>query len=179
MRRVLLICISLALCLCACGGQEWQNLRQFCESYSKLAGASAQLAKIEPGQFMVRPEDDGAAYHAWLGDDMLLGCAALQSGRVHTISLTCLPEQSRSAFFEAARCAVQAYTGAAADQAERWLHQVQAGESEVLGVLGVEEAGFRFSYAANQAGRHLRISQLRFLPPEPELPTLREHFTED
>ena len=177
MRRVTLILLALALCLCACGAQEHQNLRQFCESFSKLAEASAHLAKIEPGQFFVPRSDDGEAYRAYMGGEMLLALKTLRNGRVHTISLTGLPEQSRSAFFDAARCAVQAYTGAAPDQADRWLRQLQAGESEVLGVESLEEEGFCFSYAANAAGRHLRVSQLRFLPPEPVLPALREKIT--
>ena len=179
MRRIVPLCLALALCLCACGREEWQNLRQFCENFSRFASETGRLANVEPGQFTARRSDDGIAYQAYLGEDLLLECAALRSGRVHTMSLTGLPGQGQSAFFDAARCAVQAYTGAAADQAERWLRQVRAGEGEILGVLGFEEGGFRFSYAANGAGRWLRVSQLRFLPPEPELPTLREMITED
>ena len=179
MRRMILISLALAVFLCACGREEWRNLRQFCENFNRFASETGHLANVEPGQFSARRSDDGTAYQAYLGESLLLACDTLRSGRVHTVSLTGLPEQGQSAFFDAARCAVQAYTGVMADQAERWLRQIQAGESEVFGVLSFEEAGFRFSYAANQAGRWLRVSQLRFLPPEPELPTLREMITED
>jgi len=179
MRRIFLIFLSLAVLLCACGRQEWQNLRQFCESFNRFASGTDHLAKIEPGQFYARRSDDGVAYQVYLGDSLLLDCGALRSGRVHTVSLTGLPEQSQREFFDAARCVIQAYTGAAAAQAERWLRQVRAGEEEVPGVLGLEEEGFRFGYAANGAGRWLRVSQLRFLPPEPELATLREEIMEE
>ncbi|MDR2686675.1 MAG: hypothetical protein LBB75_02905 [Oscillospiraceae bacterium] len=179
MRRIVLACLALAALLCACGREEWQNLRQFCENFNRFASETDHLAQIGPGQFTARRSDDGTLYQAYLGESLLLECDTLRGGRVHTVSLTGLAEQGRSAFFDTARCAVQACTHAAPDQAERWLRQVRAGESEVLGVLGFEEAGFRFSYAANQAGRWLRVSQLRFLPPEPELPTLRELITEE
>jgi len=170
--------LALAVFLCACGRQEWQNLRQLCESFNRFAAETDHLANVEPGQFTALRHDDGTVYQAYLGDSLLLACGTLRNGRVHTVSLTGLPEQSQREFFDAARCLIQAYTGAAADQAERWLRQVRAGEPEVPGVLGLEEEGFRFSYAANAAGRWLRVSQLRFLPPEPELATLREEITE-
>jgi hypothetical protein len=177
MRRVILPCLAFLVFLCACGRQEWQNLRQLCESYNRFASGTDCLVNVEPGQFTALRYDDGTAWQAYLGESLLLSCGALRSGRVHTVSLTGLPEQSQREFFDAARCALQAYTAAAADQAERWLRQIRAGEAEVPGVLGLEEGGFRFSYAANQAGRWLRVSQLRFLPPEPELATLREEIT--
>jgi len=145
MRRILLIFLVLAAALCACGRQEWQNLRQLCESFNRFAAETDHLANIEPGQFTALRRDDSTAYQAYLGDSLLLACDTLRNGRVHTVSLTGLPEQSRREFFDAARCLAQAYTGAAADQAERWLHRVRAGESEVLGVIGHEENGFRFS----------------------------------
>jgi len=176
---VVLICLALALLLCACGGEAWQNLRELCEEFSRFASETESLANVEPGQFTARRSDDGTLYQAYLGDDLLLEVAALRNHRVHSVSLTGLPEQGQSAFFEAARCLVQAYTGAAPDQAERWLRQLHAGESEALGVPGFEEGDFRFSYAANGAGRWLRVSRLRFLPPEAEIPTLREYITED
>ena len=179
MRRILLLCLAFLVILCACGTEEWQNLRQFCEEFSRFASETGSLAQIEPGQFFAHRSDDGTLYQAYLGDSLLLECAALRSNRVHSVTLTGLPEQSGSAFFEAARCALQAYTGAPPDQAERWLRQLRAGDSEVLGVLGFEDAGLRFSYAANGAGRWLRVSRLRFLPPEAEVPTLREWITED
>jgi len=179
MRRIIVLCLALALLFCACGREEWQNLRQFCEHFSRFASETDHLAQIEPGQFYAHRFDDAAAYQTYLGDSLLLECNALRNGRLHSVTLTGLPEQGQSAFFDAARCAVQAYTGAAGTQAERWLLRLQAGESEVLGVAGFEEGGFRFSFAANGAGRWLRVSQLRFLPPEPELPTLRERITED
>jgi len=177
MRRLILLCLALAVLLCACGREEWQNLRQFCENFGSYASETGHLATVEPGQFTARRSDDGTLYQAFLGDSLLLECDTLRSGRLHSVGLTGLPEQGQSAFFDAARCAVQAFTGVAADQAERWLRQIHVGESEVLGVLGFEAGGFRFSFAANQAGRWLRVSQLRFLPPEPELPTLREKIT--
>ena len=179
MRRIGLACLALAVLFCACGREEWQNLRQFCESFSEYAAETEHLAKIEPGQFTARRADDGTAYQAYMGDSLLLACDTLRSGRVHTVSLTGLPEQRQSTFFDAARCVIQAYTNAAPDQAERWLRQIQAGEAEVPGVRALEDGGFRFSYAANEAGRWLRVNQLRFLPPEPELPTLREEITEE
>ncbi|MCL2495144.1 MAG: hypothetical protein FWE98_05750 [Oscillospiraceae bacterium] len=179
MRRVILICLAFALLLCACGGEAWQNLRELCEAFSRFASGTDRLAQIEPGQFYARRQGDGTLYQAYLGDDLLLEIAALRNHRVHSVSLTGLPEQGQSAFFEAARCLLQAYTGAAPDQAERWLRQLRAGESEVLGVLGFEEGDFRFSYAANEAGRWLRASRLRFLPPEAEAPTLREWIAEE
>ena len=179
MRRVLLICLAVSVLLCACGREEWRSLRQFCENFSRFASETGHLAQIEPGQFYACRSDDGVTYQAYLGDSLLLECDTLRNGRVHSVSLTGLPEQSQSAFFDAARCVVRACTDAEPDQAERWLRQLYAGESEVLGVRGFEENGFRFSFAANEAGRWLRVSQLRFLPPEPELPTLREAITGD
>jgi len=177
MRRAVSLCLALAVLLCACGREEWQNLRQLCEGYNRFASETDHLANVEPGQFTALRYDDGAAYQAYMGESLLLACDTLRSGRVHTVSLTGLPEQRQGEFFDAARCVVQAYTGAAADQAERWLRGVRAGEAEVPGVLGLEEGGFRFSYAANAAGRWLRVSQLRFLPPEPALATMREEIT--
>jgi len=177
MRRMIVLLLALALVLSACGRQEWQNLRELCESFSRFASETNHLANVEPGQFTALRYDDGTVYQAYIGDSLLLACGALRGGRVHTVSLTGLPEQQQGVFFDAARCVLQAYTGAAADQAERWLRQLRAGESEVPGVLGLEEEGFRFSYAANEAGRWLRVSRLRFLPPEPELATLREEIT--
>jgi len=179
MRRAILITLALAVSLCACGREDWQNLRVFCESFNRFASETGHLANVEPGQFYARRSDDSTAYQAYLGDSLLLECDTLRNGRVHSVSLTGLPEQGQGVFFDAARCAVQACTGATADQAERWLRQIRAGESEVPGVLGLEAEGFRFSYAANEAGRWLRVSRLRFLPPEPELPTLRETITEE
>ncbi|MCL1951260.1 MAG: hypothetical protein FWF60_00380 [Oscillospiraceae bacterium] len=179
MRRAILLCLAFLVFLCACGRQEWQNLRQFCESYNRFASETDDLANVEPGQFTALRYDDGTAYQAYLGDALLLSCGALRSGRVHTVSLTGLPEQSQREFIDAARCVLRACTAAPADQAERWLRQLRAGEAEVPGVLSLEENGFRFSYAANNAGRWLRVSQLRFLPPEPEVATLREIITEE
>lgn len=169
--------MAAAVLLCACGREDWRNLRQLCEYYNAFAAKTEHLAQLGPEQFTALRGDDGVAYQAYMGEDMLLLCGTLRNGRVHTVSLTGLPEQGQGAFFDAARCLAQAYTGAAADQAERWLRGLRAGEAEVPGVLGLEEAGFRFSYAANEAGRWLRVSQLRFLPPEPELATLREEIT--
>lgn len=179
MRRVIGISLALAVLLCACGREEWQNLRQFCETYSALAEKTEQLATIGPEQFMVRRSGGTAEYQAWLGESMLLACNTLDNGRVHTVTLTGLAEQRQSEFTDAASCIIRAYTGAAPDQAERWLRQLQAGQSEVLGVQSLEESGFRISCAANKAGRWLRVSQLRFLPAEAELPTLRENITEE
>ena len=179
MRRFLLPLFAFILFLSGCAREEWQNLRQLCENFCRFASETEQVVQVEPGQFTALRYDGGTAYQAYLGESLLLECDTLQNGRIHTVSLTGLPEQRQGAFFDAARCAVQAFTGAESDQAERWLRQIHAGESEILGVPAFEAAGFRFSCAANEAGRWLRVSQLRFLPPEPALPTLREMITEE
>ncbi|MDR2687428.1 MAG: hypothetical protein LBB75_06725, partial [Oscillospiraceae bacterium] len=132
-------------------------------------------------QFFIAVETDagsaeggGEKYAAYLGQTLYLGCAALANGRVHTVTLTGLPEAPQQEFSAASLCLVRAYTKAAADQAQRWLGQLRAGAAETLGVQSFEAQGYRFSYAANAAGRYLRVSRLQLLPPEPALATLRE-----
>jgi hypothetical protein len=175
-RMIAALLLGAALFLSACDTGPGLDLRLFCERFNRAWDGRALL---ELGQFTAEETAAGTKYAAYAGMGDYITCEAGPGGRLHTVSLTGLPEQGQGAFFDAARCVIQAYTDAAADQAERWLRQVRAGEAEVPGVLGFEDGGFRFSYAANAAGRWLRVSQLRFLPPEPELATLREEITEE
>ena len=174
MRRLTAAAFALALlCLGACSAGEYQNLRLFCEEFGRFAVHEEGLARITPEQFFVEVEDE-TKYCAYLGQTLYLTCNTLPNGRVHTVALTALPETTQREFTAASLCLLQAYTKAAADQAERWLGQLHANEAEILGVQGFEAEGYRFSYAANAAGRYLRVSRLQLLPPEPELATLRE-----
>ena len=189
MRR-LIVAVSvfaLLLCLSACSAGEYQNLRLFCEAFSRFADDSA-LARITPEQFFIETghhsaEGDSSAagggekYSAYLGQSLYLTCGTLPNGRVHTVTLTGLPEMPQREFYATALCLLRAYTGAAADQAERWLGDLHAGAEEVLGIQSFEAAGYRLSYAANAAGRYFRVSRLQLLPPEPALATLRETIT--
>jgi len=150
------------------------DLRLFCQRYSETAAR----ARLEPSQFYARELDEGRKYEAYLSDMMLLALEAQADGYVHTISLTALPEASSRDFRCAAVDIITIYRGVPEEIAERWLDGVKAYETEILGYRAAVENGFRLGYAANAAGRYLRVSQLRFLPEEPELPTLKEFIEE-
>jgi len=176
MRRLIAAVFALALvCLGACDAGEYQNLRLFCEAFNRFAANEESLARISPEQFFV---DEGQKYSAYLGQTLYLTCDTLANGRVHTVTLTGLPEGPCREFYAASLCVLLAFAKAEADQAERWLGELQAGESEILGMQSFEVQGYRFSYAANAAGRYFRVSRLHLLPPEPELATLRDRIEE-
>ena len=172
--RVFIILPILALLFTACDTGEGMDLRLFCQRYSE----TASRARLEPKQFSVRELDQGQRYEAYLSDTMLLTLETQTGGCVHTISLTALPEVSARDFRCAAVDIIKIYCGAAEKEAQRWLNSVKAGETEILGYQTQAFDGFRLSYAANAAGCYLRVSQLRFLPEELELPTLKD-FIED
>jgi len=155
---------------CDTGGR--MDLRLFCEKYSETAAAQARL---EPSQFIARQREDGCKYEAYITQTLLIVLDAQPDGQIHTISLTALPEITRGELRRAALDIIKTYCGGSEDAIERWLNSMYAGETEVLGYHTAEENGFRLSYAANAAGRYLRVSRLRDLPEEPPLPTLKEY----
>ncbi|MCL2107320.1 MAG: hypothetical protein FWH26_09750 [Oscillospiraceae bacterium] len=174
-RKLLSLCLAAALPLSlgACQGGDWLDLQLFCDGYNDLAGKNA--VSLTPESFQAaRREDGGARYQAWMGETKLLVLDTLPNGRIHTISLTGLPDEGKTGedFMSAARLVAASYTRSAPWLAVRRLHAVEAGTAELPGWRIAEEGGFRFSYSANQAGRYLRISQLRYLAEE-EVPTLR------
>ena len=173
--RIFILLPVLLICFAACDTGGRMDLRLFCENYSETA---AHQARLEPAQFIARPREDGCKYEAYITQALLLTLDTLQDGQIHTVSLTALPEITRGEFRRAALDIVKTYCGGGEDAIERWLNSVYAGEAEVLGYHTAEENGFRLSYAANAAGRYLRVSRLRDLPEEPELPTLKEYIEE-
>ena len=167
----LLLLLPLLLLLFACDTGEGMDLRLFCQRYSQAAETQARL---RPEQFLARPRAGGFQYEAFLEDQLLLTLEALPDGRVHTIALTALPETPQLTFRRMAVAVLHVYCGVAYDAAERRLNEVNAGAAELPGYQTRKENGFRLSYAANAVGRYLRVSQLRFLPEEPPLPTLKD-----
>ena len=173
--RLLTILPVFLLLFAACDTGGRMDLRLFCEKYSETAESRARL---EPEQFIARHREDGCKYEAYIAQTLLLALDTRQDGQVHSVSLTALPEITQGEFRRAAIDIVITYCGGSEDAAERWLNRVYAGETEVLGYHTAEENGFRLSYAANAAGRYLRVSRLRDLPEEPPLPTLKEYIEE-
>jgi hypothetical protein len=128
-----------------------------------------------PEHFSLEQAADGSQRWQAAPDALhLLTLEALPGGRLHTVSLTTHAEEGMGAFLAEAKRLLGAFTQAPPDQCARWLYALGAGEDEPLGFVQLEEGGFRFAYAANAAGRYLRISNLTFLPPESEPPTLRD-----
>jgi hypothetical protein len=159
--------VPILLLLFACDAGEGMDLRLFCQRFSQAAKTQARLS---PEQFYAR---GSCKFEACLGETMLLTLDAQPNGRIHTVALTALPEDSASAFRRTAALLLQSYCGLALDAAERRLNEISAGAAQVLGFQTQESGGFRLSYAANEAGRYLRVSQVRYLPQEPPLPTLK------
>lgn len=169
-RRLFALILPILLFFAACDTGEGMDPRLFCERYSE----TASLPRLEPGRLQARPSGAGRQYEAYITETMLLTLATGPDGVVHTVSLTALPETASPDFRYAAADVIKTYCGLTDDAAARWLDTVHAGESEILGYASNEENGFRLTYAANAAGRFVRVSQLRFLPEEPPLPTLKE-----
>ena len=176
MRRMSAVFLLFAmLCLCACDTGPGINLRLFCERYNQ---ASQGRARLDPAQFAAQPTDSGEKYGAYVALSEYIACEALPNGRIHTVTLTGLPETQQKDFYAAALRLAQAFAGLPVDQAERALQEIHTGLLPVLGLRTIETEGYRFSYAANEAGRYFRASRVRDLPPAPEPATLREPITE-
>ena len=173
--RIFIFLPVFSLAFAACDTGDRMDLRLFCENYSEIAEARARL---EPEQFIARQREDGCKYEAYVTQTLLLALDTQTDGQIHTISLTALPEITRGEFRRAALDLIKTYCGGGGDAIEWWLNSVYAGEAEVLGYHTAEENGFRLSYAANAAGRYLRVSRLRDLPEEKPLPTLKEYIEE-
>jgi hypothetical protein len=150
------------------------DLRLFTERFN---GSAQGRAHLDLAHFTVEDSDAGGQkYQAFVGSSELLGVYVLPSGRVHTISLTGLPDMAHREFYLASLHLMQAFAQLSDDGVERLLQELQVGVLPVLGVQVVERYGYRVSYAANEAGRYFRISCLRHLPAQPPLPTLRERI---
>ena len=176
MRRVLfiLICALLLLPAFACSTGYGMDLRLFAERFNDSARGRAHL---DLAHFVVEDGDAGGrVYQAFVGKSELLGVYVLPSGRVHTVTLTGLPDMPQRDFYVAAMQLLQAFAEVSGDRAERLLQELQVGVLPVLGVQWLERYGFRVSYAANEAGRYFRLSCLRHMPEQPPLPTLRERI---
>ncbi|MDR1927677.1 MAG: hypothetical protein LBQ33_03455 [Oscillospiraceae bacterium] len=161
-----------ALPLSACARQEWQDLLLFCEAYSALAQAEEPLTAED---FSAQLHSSAAVrYQCYLREDQLLTVETLPNGRIHTLSLTGLPEGSQTKYQDAAQRLLIAFSGVTPDLAARLLHAAEAGKDAVPSLRTAEENGLRLSYCANGAGRYLLLSRVRLLPQtEPRL-TLRE-----
>ena len=177
MRRVgAFVLIAALLLLAACDTGPGMDLRLFADNFNR---ASRGRARLDITQFTVEESEDGAMYTAFVGHGELITAKALPSGRIHTVSLTGLPDAYHQDFFVAAMSVLAAFAGVEGDHAERMLQEVYVGTLPLLGIHSVEREGFRLSYAGNEAGRYFRLSCLRHLPPAIELPTLREPILEE
>ena len=173
-RASLALCLILLLPLFACSTGYGMDLRLFAERFNDSAQGRAHL---DLAHFTVDDSDAGGRkYQAFVGTSELLGVYVLPSGRVHTVTLTGLPDMPHRDFIAASLHLLQAFAELSGDRAERLLGELQVGTLPVLGVNTVERYGFRISYAANEAGRYFRLSCLRHLPAQPPLPTLRERI---
>ena len=171
------LCAALLLLLCACDTGPGLSLRLFCERYTAHGRGGSETLAVT--QFFAEPQCEGGnlKYAAYSGSGYIT-CEALKNGRLHTVSLTAPPDGTQSGFSAASLCLVKAFTKLPADETERIFGELGVGQMPVLGLRMLERGGFRFCYAANEAGRYLRVSSLRELPPERELATLREFITE-
>lgn len=171
----LMLCLSLLLPMIACGTGYGMDLRLFIERFNDSARGRAHL---DLAHFTVEENDAGSLqYQAFVGKSELLSVYVLpNSGRVHTVALTGLPDMSHRDFYAAALQLLAAFADVVDDRAERLLQELQVGTLPVLGVQWLERYGYRVSYAANEAGRYFRLSCLRHLPEQPPLPTLRERI---
>ena len=176
MRRIAAIFLLAAMALlAACDTGPGMDLRLFTERFNRAFGGQARL---DVTHFWVEETDSGLRYAAYVGYVELITAETLPNGRIHTVSLTGLPDAYHRDFFAAARSLLAAFAGIEGDAAERMLQEISVGALPVLGVKSAERESFRLSYAANEAGRYFRLSCLRHLPPELELPTLREPITD-
>jgi len=180
MRRVMALCLILPLLLLSllsgCDTGPAQDLRLFTERFNRAAHGRAALAVDHFAA--VQHEDGSMQFSAFVGYSELITVQTLANGRVHTVSLTGLPDVHQAEFFASALAVLQAFTGLESDPAERKLQEIFVGISPVLGLQTTEYQGVRLSYAANEAGRYVRLSCLRHLPPQMEFPTLREFITD-
>jgi len=175
MRRILAIFLLGAALLYACDTGPGIDLRLFSERFNQ---ASDNRARLDISQFTAEETGTGMKFTAFAGMGELIACEALPNGRIHTVSLTGLPDAHQKDFYAAALAVLQAFTEIEGDLAERLLRETSVGLLPVPGMRSVDREGFRLSYAANEAGRYFRLSCLRHLPVELELPTLREYITD-
>jgi len=177
MRRIAAIVLLAGMVfLAACDTGPGMDLRLFTERFNR---ASQGRARLDVTHFWVEETDSGLRYSAYVGYVELVTAEALPCGRIHTVSLTGLPDAYYREFFAASLSLLAAFAEIEGDTAERVLQEIAVGTLPILGIQNVEREGFRLSYAANEAGRYFRLSCLRHLPPEVELPTLRERITND
>ncbi|MDR0531850.1 MAG: hypothetical protein LBG83_07295 [Oscillospiraceae bacterium] len=165
---ILALGMAAALLFAACDTGEGMDLRLFCQRYSALSGH----ARLEPEQFMARKRGEAWQYEAYPAGLWMLTIEARPGGRIQTVALTALPEITQLEFRGAAVHVLSAFCGTSNDAAERWLNEAHAGETETLGWQLFKNSDYQLGYYANEAGRCLRVSELRGLEPPP--PTLRE-----
>ena len=176
MRRICAVILAAALLLfSACDTGPGLDLQLLCERFNRAFGGRAQL---ELSQFSAEETETGMKFTAFVGMGELIACQALPNGRIHTVSLTGLPDAQQKDFYAASLAVLKAFADMEGDLAERLLQEISVGQLPVLGVRSVDREGFRLSYAANEAGRYFRLSCLRHLPQEMELPTLREFIVD-
>ena len=176
MRRVIAVfLLGAVLLLYACDTGPALDLRLFCERFNR---ASSGWSRLDLNHFTAQETENGMKYAAFTGMGEYVTCEVLPNGRIHTVSLTGLPDAHQKDFFVASLTILNVFSNIQGDAAERMLQEILVGTLPVLGLQSMEREGFRLSYAANEAGRYFRLSCLRHLPPEMELPTLRELITE-
>jgi len=175
MRRAMALFTSLAvlLLLFACDTGFGVDLQLFTQTFNDAAQGRTHL---DVTQFTVQETDTGLTYTAFVGNNELITVTALSSGRIHTVSVVGMPDAYQRDFFATALQLLYAFAQMEGAAAERMLQEIHVGVLPVLGMFTLEQDGFRLSYAANEAGRYFRLSCLRHLPPEVELPTLRERI---
>ena len=177
MRRAMAFFTLLAMILLfACNTGPGIDLRLFVERFNN---ASHGRAHLDITQFTAEETETGLKYSAFVGHSELFVVEALPNGRIHTASISGMPDMQHRDFFVASLHLLQAFAGIEGDVAERLLQEIYVGDLPVLGIFTNEREGFRLSYAANEAGRYFRLSCLRHLPPEAQLPTLRERIIEE
>ncbi|MCL2445303.1 MAG: hypothetical protein FWD06_00840 [Oscillospiraceae bacterium] len=171
---LIILCAILLVPMFACSTGYGMDLYLFAERFNDSARGRAHL---DLAHFIVQDGDAGGRnYQAFVGNNELLEVYVLPSGRVHTAALTGLPDMPHRDFYAAALHLLQAFAALNGDRAERLLGELQVGVLPVRGVHTIERYGYRVSYAANEAGRYVRLSCLRHLPTQPPLPTLRERI---
>jgi len=173
-RAVVLGLIAALVLLFACNTGPGTDLRLFAERFND---ASHGRLHLDITQFMAEETEIGLKYTAFVNNSEMIAVQALPNGRIHTVSVTALPDMQHQDFFAASMQLLQAFAEIEGDEAERVLQEIYVGNLPVLGLYMVEHEGFRLSYAANEAGRYFRVSCLRQLPTQPQLPTLRERIT--
>lgn len=164
--------------LAACQKEAWLDLRLFCESYNAIEDSLAGGA-LDPERFSFTETGEGQRWQACPIEDegRLLTLVGLPNGRLHTASLTMHAREEKGTFLAQGKRLLGAFTAAPPDRCARWLYALGAGEGETLGFVQLEEEGFLFAYAANEAGMYLRVSRVDLLPPEEsEAATLREYI---